>query len=235
MINEAVILAGGLGTRLRSVVSTKPKPMADINGRPFLEYVLHYLEKQGITKVVLAVGYMYETIVNHFSRTYKGLEVSYSIEEEPLGTGGALRKALTYTDSTNLYVLNGDTLFMVDLKKMRDFHVSKNSVLTVALKRIEKSNRYGSVTINEGQKIVSFQEKSSSSTTQLINGGVYLLSRNIFEKVELPEKFSFEKDFLERYYDQLDFYGFVSEGYFIDIGVPEDYERAQQELSRFQF
>lgn len=234
MINEAVVLAGGLGTRLRSVVSTKPKPMADINGRPFLEYVLDYLKEQDITRVVLAVGYKHELISEHFSNAYKGLQISYSIEHEPLGTGGAIFKALELVISDDVYVLNGDTLFMVDLARMYEFHISKKSLLTIALKQIEKSDRYGNVFLDSNQRILSFQEKQSYSTTQLINGGVYLINKNLFSKIDLPRKFSFEKDFLERYCGELEFYGFISSAYFIDIGVPEDYERAKQELSKLQ-
>ena len=223
---EAIILAGGFGTRLSMVVSDVPKPMAPINGRPFLEYLLDDLNEKGINRVILAVGYKKEIIKNHFKEKYRNIEIIYSNEDKPLGTGGAIKKALTLAKDEDIFIINGDTFFNVDLEEMYQFHKKNNSKLTLAIKEMEKFDRYGSL-ILEGYKIVKFEEKKYIDKGY-INGGIYLIKKELLTKDE-KESFSFEKDILENESLKIKKYAYKSEGYFIDIGIPEDYYRYQIE------
>ncbi|MCY9664837.1 nucleotidyltransferase family protein [Paenibacillus alginolyticus] len=228
---EAIVLAGGFGTRLRSVVSNVPKPMAPVGGIPFLCYILDYLKKFGISRVVLSTGYKHEIIEDYFGKAYRGIELVYSVENEPLGTGGAIRVALEKVKSNEVFVLNGDTFFQVDLHKMREFQTSKNADLSISLKLMNHFDRYGTVEVSL-DRIIAFHEKKITAAG-MINGGIYLLKSNLFNNIVLPDKFSFESQFLQLYLNKLQFYGYLSEGYFIDIGVPEDYMRAQKEIGEF--
>jgi D-glycero-alpha-D-manno-heptose 1-phosphate guanylyltransferase len=227
----AIILAGGFGTRLQSVVNDVPKPMAHVAGRAFLEWVLDHCLENGIKEAILSVGYKSEAIINHFGKEYKGIQIKYAIEKEPLGTGGAIRYAMEMLeDDKNCLILNGDTLFKSDLQKLYGSFIEKSADLIVSLRRMYDFDRYGVVEINELNRIISFQEKKYCQEG-LINGGVYILNsklmKHIFPKVE---SFSFEKDFLERYVQQLNFIGIEQSGYFIDIGIPEDFEKANRDL-----
>jgi len=234
MIKEAIILAGGLGTRLRKVVKDIPKPMAEINGRPFLVYLLKYLSLQGIEKVILSVGYKHEVIINYFGSNFENLKLIYSIEEAPLGTGGAIKKSLNYLDSEEALILNGDTLFEVNLHKFYNLYKTYNTYLSIALKKVKNPDRYGIIEIDKNFKIKKFYEKGIQKKEGLINGGIYFLNKVFFASLKMPNFFSFERDFLEKYYQNYDFYGFPCEGYFIDIGIPEDYEKAKEELKNFE-
>ena len=227
---EAIILAGGLGTRLQGVVKDLPKPMAPVNDRPFLTYVLDYLIDYEYERVVLSVGYLHEKIVDCFGERYKTLEIDYAVEKEPLGTGGGILFAMSKCTSDNVLVINGDTMFKVDLDAFEHFHQEKNSLLSIVLREVEDVSRYGSVVIGDNNMITLFAEKQVTFGRGFINGGVYLINRKIFDKYPQPRIFSFEKDLMTKYYTQECFYAMPSEGYFIDIGIPEDYSRAQQEL-----
>ena len=229
MPREAVVLAGGFGTRLRSVVSDLPKPMAPVRGRPFLEIVLDELVEQGIRRAVLAVGYKAELIRAHFGDTYRSLELVYSFEEEPLGTGGGIRQAVAMCQSDAVFVLNGDTLFRVDFERLFNHFTASNSLLTIALKEMHDFDRYGTVLVNDAGVITGFREKRPMAIG-LINGGVYLMRTSLFALKPLPEKFSFEQEILEAEYLRGRFHAELFDGYFIDIGIPEDYERVQTEL-----
>ncbi|MDF2953381.1 MAG: NDP-sugar pyrophosphorylase [Thermodesulfobacterium sp.] len=231
MIKEAIVLAGGLGKRLRKVVKDVPKPMADVNGKPFLEYLLTFLARQKIEKVVLSVGYKYEVIKNYFGNSFSGMKLVYSIESKPLGTGGGIRRSLSFVDSNEAFVLNGDTFFDIDMEKLYFFHKEKNSVLSVALKPMRHFDRYGSVKLDKNNRIIGFEEKKYYESG-LINGGIYLLNKNFFMSFAL-EEFSFEKDFLEKYYNSYAFYGLEFRDYFIDIGIPEDYEKFKKYAKKF--
>ena len=227
-IKEAIILAGGKGTRLQSVVSNVPKPMALIGEKPFLMLLLQYLQSQGIEKVVLSVGYMYEIIQETFGESFNGLSISYSIESEPLGTGGAIAKAMTMVENQSVLVLNGDSFIKIDLEEIeRKIPTSENHSLLV-LKEMNNVSRYGSVVLKD-EVITAFEEKQFKEKA-LINAGVYVLNKDIFKDKNLPEKFSFEKDFLEKEVEKENLRGIITNGYFIDIGVPEDYQKAQIEL-----
>ena len=227
---EAIILAGGFGTRLQGVVKDLPKPMAPVNGRPFLTYILDYLIDYEYQRVVLSVGYLHEKIVDYFGRNYKTLAIDYAVESEPLGTGGGITNALSKCTADNVLVLNGDTLFKADFTAFEQLHADQESLLSIVLRQVPDTSRYGSVSVDDSERIVQFTEKKDAAGAGLINGGIYLINKQLFQKFTFPSKFSFEKDLMEKYYMQETFYGMPSDGYFIDIGIPEDYARAQQEL-----
>lgn len=231
MINEAVVLAGGFGTRLQAVVKDIPKPMAPVREKPFLTYLLDYLKIYGIEHVVLSVGYLHEQIVDYFGDSYKGIEISYAIEKEALGTGGGIKLAMEKIKGDMAFVFNGDTFFDVDLFRHAALHQHSNALLSMALRTVDDMSRYGAVICDSSSKISSFLEKGIAKGKGNINGGVYLLPADFFKKLTIfTAKFSMEKDVFEKFYASQAFYGFPSDGYFIDIGIPEDYKRAQIEL-----
>lgn len=230
MLKEAVILAGGFGTRLKGVIDDRPKPMALISNKPFLEYLLIYLKNNGIQRVILCTGYKSEIISDYFGNKFAGLEVVYSVEKEPLGTGGAIFASLKHITSDDIIVLNGDTLFQIDLQNFWAFHKTVKAGLSVALRKINDGSRYGSVKVDDNLRITGFSEKSSNAVNVLINGGIYILTIKDFRKARFPLKFSFEKDYLEYYYPNKQFFGKEYSGYFIDIGIPETYQQAQTDF-----
>ncbi|MGG9972037.1 nucleotidyltransferase family protein [Ferruginibacter sp. SUN002] len=229
MINEAIILAGGLGTRLRSVVADLPKCMAPVAGKPFLHYVIAHLQKQGVDEFIFSVGYMYEAIEAYLKKEHPKLNYQLSIEEEPLGTGGAIKLSCQKAMEKNVLVLNGDTLFAVDIRKLSEQHLNHHAECTLSLKPMKEFDRYGVVELHHDLTIASFKEKQFYHKG-LINGGVYALNVSKFLHEDLPEKFSFEKDYLEVFFSQHKMYGSIQDEYFIDIGIPEDFARAQVEL-----
>lgn len=229
MITEAIVLAGGLGTRLRAAVPDLPKCMAPVAGRPFLSHVIHYFRKQGIQRFIFSLGYKHELIEDYLDTQSPDLDYSCVIEKEPIGTGGAVLKSASMVRSKNTLVLNGDTLFAVDLQQISSFHEQMHADCTLSLKAMTDSDRYGVVEINEDGKIQSFKEKKWYAEA-IINGGVYALNTTRFLQLPFPPVFSFEKDFLEKYYAGMKLYGLIQPGYFIDIGIPEDFNRAQTEL-----
>ncbi|HAN0618297.1 TPA: nucleotidyltransferase family protein [Campylobacter coli] len=214
---QAIVLAGGLGTRLRSVVQDLPKPMAPINGKPFLAFVLEYLKKQGTTEIILSVSYKYELIQEYFKDEFHGMKIHYNIEKELLGTGGAIKDALKFIQN-QAYVLNGDTIFDIDLKKL----ALNDSKICIALKQMQNFDRYGTVNVDNQGIVTSFEEKVFKKRG-LINGGIYLLKKDIFDNFDLEKKFSFEK-FLQENFELLKIQTQIFNDYFIDIGVPQDYK-----------
>jgi D-glycero-alpha-D-manno-heptose 1-phosphate guanylyltransferase len=229
MIKEAIILAGGLGTRLRSAVPDLPKCMAPVNGKPFIAYVIEELKQQGIDSFIFSLGYKSEAIIEFINIHYTNLNIQYSVEEEPLGTGGAIKLACIKATEKNIIVTNGDTLFKVNITALSELHEKANAACTLSLKPMQNFERYGVVEIDENKQITSFKEKQFYEQG-LINGGVYALSVDDILQSNLPEKFSFEKDYLEIFYRTKKMMGSVQDGYFIDIGIPEDYLKAQKEL-----
>lgn len=227
---EAVILAGGFGTRLQKVVHDVPKPMAPVAGKPFLSYLLDQLDRQGCTHAILAVGYKREVIQNFFGFSYKHISLTYSVEETPLLTGGALKKALQMVKEDTVLVLNGDTFFGVNFSKMMDFHHNSHSAVTLAVKELHDFSRYGTVVFDDKYRITRFIEKKVCRKG-FINGGVYVLNRTLFNDIH-QDRFMMEKDFLEKYVDTKVFSAFPCDGYFIDIGIPEDYEKANKEFTK---
>src|SRR6187399_2616877 len=228
-IKEAIILAGGFGTRLRDAIPDLPKCMAPVNGRAFLFYVINYLRSQGIEKFIFSLGYKHEVVEAYLQAEFPTLDFQCLVEKEPLGTGGAILASCYKTSQQTVLVINGDTIFKVDLEKGFTDHVKYDSDCTLLLKPMENFDRYGVVDLNEDDSIKSFEEKKFYKNG-LINGGVYILNTEQFLAEELPGKFSFEKDYLEKYFETRKMYGSVQDEYFIDIGVPEDYFRVQQEL-----
>lgn len=244
-IKQAIILAGGLGTRLRSAVPELPKCMAPVAGKPFLSYLIDNLRQQGIRKFIFALGYKSE----HFEELLKTefpesanpapgpgmaepdrpLSCQLSIETEPLGTGGAIKLACQLATEGTVLVLNGDTFFGVRLDELAAFHEAQKAHCTLCLKPMENFDRYGVVELNPDHSIRHFREKQFYKAG-LINGGVYALDTARFLSASLPEKFSFEKDYLEKQEPGRRLFGLLQNGYFIDIGIPEDYARAQTEL-----
>ncbi|HFN3419343.1 D-glycero-D-manno-heptose 1-phosphate guanosyltransferase [Campylobacter jejuni] len=219
---QAIILCGGLGTRLKSVIKDIPKPMAPINDKPFLEFIFEYLKKQDIKEIILAVSYKYEVIQEYFKDEFLGIKIKYSIEKEPLGTGGAIKEALKFIKN-EAYVLNGDTFFEIDLGKLK----LNESKICLALKQMNDFDRYGTVNVDKHGFVISFEEKVFKKQG-LINGGIYLLDKDIFKDFALQEKFSFE-EFLQENYRNLKARAEIFDDYFIDIGVPSDYERFSDE------
>jgi len=232
MIKEAIILAGGLGTRLKSVIQDIPKPMAPVAGKPFLEYLFCFLKQQGIEKVILSTGYKHEVIEAHFGNRWNNLQIEYVIEEKPLGTGGAIKLALNKTQTDQILILNGDTFFAVDLRKFFRFHYEKKANISIAAKKMDDLSRYGSFTFEDNFRITDFIEKKERKNGY-INGGIYLIDKNSLPLDKVPEKFSFEKTILMEKVKELQIFAFPAGNYFIDIGIPEDYDHAQTELPQF--
>ncbi len=231
MSNEAIILAGGLGTRLRTVVNDLPKCMAPVAGKPFLHYVIKYCLKQGVDKFIFSLGYKAESIIDYVNDEYPHLNKQFSIEDEPLGTGGAIKLACSLATEKNVFILNGDTLFNADTNLLAILHRNAESDCTLCLKPMQNFSRYGVVEINVDNVIENFKEKKQYENG-LINGGLYTLNVESFLQKDLPQKFSFEKDYLEVFCGEFGkIFGIIQDEYFIDIGIPEDFERAQVELA----
>ena len=227
---DAVVLAGGLGTRLRSVVPNLPKPMAPVAGRPFLEILLTMLARKGVQRAVLSVGYRANVIQSHFGPRFNGLELVYEVEAEPLGTGGALRAALARCQSKQALVVNGDTFLDLDVAELAARWQAHKRPLIVG-RQMADTARYGRLRV-DGSRLTGFQEKGPSGPG-LINTGHYLLPTNLLDACGLPSAFSFEADFITPRLAELELEVFETTGQFIDIGVPDDYQRAQTELAAF--
>lgn len=226
---EAIVLAGGLGTRLREVVKEVPKPMAPVNDKPFLQYILDYLNAHNVKRVVLAVGYKWEVIKEYFGTEYKGITLEYSVEEEQLGTGGAIKQALTKCIGSDVFVINGDTYFDVNLQDMLEHHKKVKAELTIGTKKMYEFDRYGTVQCCNN-RIIKFVEKKFNQEGN-INGGIYLCKRALLDDIE-EKKFSFEKDIMEKLVGEKYFSAFESTAYFIDIGIPSDYQQFQDDMMK---
>ena len=231
---EAIILAGGLGTRLKGVVDDLPKSMAPVNGHPFLKYLLNYLLGQGIHRIILSVGHKKEEIQSYFKDHYKGMMITYAIEEEPLGTGGGIKNAFKEVEGDFAFTLNGDSLFRIDFNAMLRLHSASAADLTLALRYLEDTGRYGTVKVNNEKRIMGFLEKDPDSGPGYINGGVYLINKEFLDKGNFPEKFSMEKDCFEKCFEKSRIYSYISKGYFLDIGIPEDYQKAHDDFREFE-
>jgi D-glycero-alpha-D-manno-heptose 1-phosphate guanylyltransferase len=226
---EAIILAGGFGTRLRSVVRDLPKPMADVGGKPFISYLVDSLSDSGVKRIIFSVGYGRDAIMNYFGNASGDISFIYAEETQPLGTGGAILNALKFAEDENLLVLNGDSFFDVDLKGLYNAHLASHGPLTISLKPMKNFERYGSVEVS-GNRVNGFREKERVDSG-LINAGVYVMNRSISKSMEKHSTpFSFESDFLPKKCEELEINAHISDGYFIDIGIPEDYNKARLEL-----
>jgi len=225
---QAIILAGGKGTRLYPLTLNVPKPMVPIGDKPFLYYLLLMLKKEGVSKVIFSIGYLGEQIKDYFSDSWNGLELIYVTEKEPLGTGGAIAVCMDQVSEDNVFVINGDTFCSVNLKELLSSHQQQEAEISIALKEMKNFDRYGTVDV-QGHKIKQFNEKQKV-LKGLINTGTYCVTKELFINHKMPDKFSFETEFLQAKIGQLNANAFISDAYFIDIGVTEDYKKAQTEI-----
>lgn len=231
----AVILAGGLGTRLQSVVSEVPKPMAPVGGKPFLDIILRYWIDQGITKFIISVGYKYESIVNYFGDIFDGVSIEYVIEKQPLGTGGALLKVLRDSSINEQFlIVNGDTFFAVDLFELENFHNKNKAKWTLALFKSSDRERYMQFHLSPSNEITDIMNCKGSDSFYS-NGGVYLLDNKdiIIKNSPNKKKFSLEADIISKINGRNLMFGFYSNQTFLDIGIPKDYESSKSVLSQY--
>ena len=228
---ETIILAGGFGTRLKSLMPNIPKTLALINNRPFLDYLFNYLIQQNIKKVILSVFYQYELIKKQYNFKYKNLDILYSIDSTALGTGGAIQKALEISKSDDIFVINGDTFFNIDLDQLLNEHKNKKNDITIALKPMNNFDRYGIVETDSNGQVLTLKEKQYCNYGK-IDGGIYLINRSIFNLFESRKKFSFN-DFIMNNLKNLKVGSLLFDELFIDIGTPEDYDRAHLILDNY--
>ncbi len=224
---DVLILCGGKGERLRSLISDKPKVLADINGKPFLEIIVENLVSCGFKRIILGVGHLKEQIIGHFSEyglKSPELKIEFSEEDIPLGTGGALKKAKDLIKSEHFLVLNGDCLCPVDFEKFHRNHLDKQAMISMVVLNVEDISDYGSIKLEETGKVADFREKNFEKERGLINGGVYLMSKDIFYFMPEEDYFSLEYDLFPRILDK-SFHGFMGDGELIDIGTPEKYQK----------
>lgn len=228
------ILAGGLGTRLRSKIPNKQKVLAKVGKYPFLEYLLNKLDKDGFRNVVICTGYLGRQVQERFGKTFKNLSLYYSQEKSKLDTAGAVRLALALLKSDDILVVNGDSFFDTDLNEFYKFHLKKKAKGTILLTQVSNITGFGKIEVNEKGRILVFQEKKKSDEAGLINGGIYLFKRSLL--FEIPEKrsVSFEKELFPHWIGK-NFYGFEGKGKFIDIGTPQSYSRAEEFFEKKRF
>jgi D-glycero-alpha-D-manno-heptose 1-phosphate guanylyltransferase len=225
---EAIVLAGGFGTRLRLVVPDLPKPMAPIAGRPFLEILFSMFARKGFTRVVLSLGFMAEKIIEHFGDSYLGMELVHEVESQPLGTGGAIRAALARCVTDHVFIFNGDTYLDLEVDELENlWQASRHPVIVV--REVPDTVRFGRVEMCGG-RINAFLEKGVAGHG-LINAGCYVLPKGVLDDFPLGQPFSLETEFFIKYLQRIRFDGFVTHGRFIDIGVPDDFALAQTALA----
>jgi D-glycero-alpha-D-manno-heptose 1-phosphate guanylyltransferase len=221
----AVILAGGLGTRLRSIVPDKPKVLAELGGRPFIEYLLDQLALEGVKSVVLCTGYLGDQVQTQLGTTHKNMTLRYSCELQPLGTGGALRLALPIIESDTILVLNGDSYCDVRLNEFAEWHAYRDSSATILLSRTNDTRRYGRVDVDDEGHILRFSEKTESQDPGWINAGIYLLQRDVIDSIPCGLNVSIERKVFPHWVNR-GLYGFRTESRLWDIGVPDAYAEA---------
>ena len=232
---KAVILAGGLGIRLREVIHNKPKPMASVRGKPFLQYQIEHLKQYGVDQIILCVAYLAHQIKAYFKEGRDlGVEIKYATEKRPLGTAGALKNAQRYLKENTFLVLNGDTYANIDLFDFMQYHRNKRSKGTIALTRVDQPEEYGTVLLDDNQRIRQFLEKSKIQESYgIINAGVYLLEPEVLDYIPPGIKISLEKEiFPQLLRKSLPLFGYLTSGYFGDIGTPEGYARIQKHLKK---
>lgn len=228
---QAILLAGGLGTRLRSVVADRPKPLADVCGKPFLEYLILELKRHGISDIVMAVGYKGEMIEEYFNNGAKwGISIQYAYEHELLGTAGAIKNAEQKLYSSEFFVINADTFYQAAYEDAMRLYEKNDPDMVLVLRKVSDISRYGSVRIQE-HRVLGFNEKTEENAPGLINGGIYLMKRDILKRIPQNKKCSLENEIIPRLIENGDrVEGIVNEGYFIDIGVPEDYHQFTEDV-----
>lgn len=230
---EAIILAGGLGSRLRNVISDLPKCLALIEDKPFLDFVIKHLLNNNVRKIIFSLGYKSELVLHYLEKNYSNLNYDYCLETIPLGTGGALKLALSKTNCDNVIVVNGDTFLNSNLSYLYNKHLENDSVCSFYIKEMNYFERYGTIKINRKNKVISIIEKKYCEKG-FINTGQYILNVESYLKNTPNGIFSFETDFMEKQYKLNNFFAFKINDYFIDIGIPEDFNKAQKELVVFK-
>jgi len=235
---QAVLLAGGLGTRLRSVVHDRPKPMADVCGKPFMEYLILELKKHGVDHIVMAVGYKGSMVEEYFKDGKEiGVKIDYSYEETQLGTAGAIKNAERYINGTEFLVLNADTFYQAAYSEAFSLYQEMNLDMALVVRRVPDVSRYGSVKI-EQNRVIGFNEKVEEPIPGVINGGIYIMKRSVLDLIPTKKKCSLENEIIPQMLSNGKKLGaIVNDGYFIDIGVPKDYyqfiEDVKEEKIRF--
>lgn len=232
MITEAIILAGGLGTRLRTVVTDVPKCMAPVADKPFLAYLINALQNQGIERFIFSLGYKSEVIQQYLQAEFPGLNYAVVVEDKALGTGGAIKLACSKVSGNDVLIFNGDTYFDIDIKAFSAFHTAQNAACSIALKPMQQFERYGSVEVDPSGIITAFHEKKYIENG-MINGGIYALKVQPFLQLPFPDVFSFENAYLEKSVASQRISGKAFDQFFIDIGIPEDFSKAQKLLPDF--
>lgn len=222
----AVILAGGFGMRLRSVIADRPKVLAEIHGRPFLTYLLDQVAAAGITQVVLSTGHLGEQVRATFGDAYRSLRLAYSQETEPLGTAGALRLALPLLTSETILAMNGDSFCQANLDAFWQWHIAQKAAVSLLLTRVLDTNRYGRVEVAPDGQVLSFIEKGTSAGPGWISAGIYLLKRDLLSTIPPGRAVSIEKESFPAWVGR-GLYGYQSQGQFLDIGTPESYAHAE--------
>lgn len=223
---EVIILAGGFGTRLREIVADLPKCLAPINDKPFLSYLIRYLQGYGVNRFIMSLGYKSDMVISYIQKNHSEINVVFVVEDTPLGTGGAIKAALIEAKLNNVLVVNGDTFFNINLNDFYRIASNHQYSFSIALKRIEKNFRYGFVELNQKSEIIGFYEKKESNHI-LINTGFYLIDKTKLNFENNEQKFSLEKDFFESATRRDRIYGIEFDSEFIDIGIPEDFIKAQ--------
>lgn len=224
---DVIILCGGEGSRLRQVISDRPKPMADINGVPFLDILVAYLRQFGFRRFILCTGYMSDFIKKHYPVKDLGYEIVFSEENAPLDTGGAVKNAEKYIKSASFLIMNGDSFCPANLLKFFDFHNKKKALVSMVVVRSDNSGDYGSIILDESGSIVSFVEKAINQNNSYVNAGIYFFRKEIIDRIPPGRKFSLEHDLFPRL-SYREFYGYVTEKKLLDIGTPERYEQAKR-------
>lgn len=231
---DVVILCGGLGKRLRPLVNDRPKPMAKIDQRPFLDILIEYLSKYGFKKFILCIGHMGQVVKDHYQKKAMPFKILYSEEKELLGTGGALKNAESLIENDTFLLLNGDSFCRLDFSKLIDFHFLKNATLSIVLTKPLQGDDYGKVELNDDKEVISFQEKVKPENKKYINAGIYLMEKKVFSFMSSRKnKFSLEYDFFPDLIGKK-FYGYVTTKKFIDIGTPRQYKDAQKIISKLK-
>lgn len=233
---QAIILAGGFGTRLRTVINEKPKVLAPISGKPFLFWLISYLKQQGITQFIFSLGYLHNQVEDFLENEFPDLQYDCLVETEPLGTGGAIKYCLSKAINDDILIVNGDTFFNLNIKQFTEFYQNSQADCCIALTPMRNFDRYGLVLVDKDNNILEFNEKKYCEEG-LISTGVLLLKKSVFfnKTVDFAENFSYEKDFLQPNISQIKLTGYIAAGYFIDIGIPEDYHKADREMQTIVF
>lgn len=224
---EVAILAGGLGTRLQSVVSDRPKPMAEVAGRPFLGHLLDQVAEAGAQRVVLCTGHLAGQVESSLGSSYRGMALAYSPEAKALGTGGALGQALHLVQGPSVLVLNGDSFLDVDLAALVAAHQAKGAEATLSLAQVPDVAAYGQLARDAESRVLAFHEKGSASGPGWVNGGVYLLNRVLLAWIPVGRAVSLEREVLPWWLSRRSVFGHEAPGRFLDIGTPERYAQAQ--------